>query len=661
MESCGKCLICGVAVGSRGSRKAREWQASYQVLQFKTRRQSLVEPSNTYPPPEDCHIAHQVCWAVLNTLVKQDEINPKWLRRLLITIQNPKPFLPPIAFPESPGILDRDVEKNLEGESEKTPNHDDNSCKHSYICTRLPVEIIREVFNHLHNYDDVFNLMQGESTYYPTFTNGDTINDTARKIQQILWNVHQYPSSRFPHTANYNVVWDNAESVLEKAGQPLLGPDADFDIDERHVIHFASDPKLVGKKMVNLNGPSKVYLNYAHVPGRRYLCGFRFDDDVISGYAGNSSITVPLSWSELCGLRLVSDGHGYKAAQVKRYSTWNEQWYGTPPGNDGVQLVFAQVEWKARSVSHLLFSLDSFKIYNLSCRSGARKQLVHPDAWYSNLPSQTLNPVILTRCDDTGPLLPFDFTEQSLEEVTSISAFVNHSTQAIAGLEFNFAEKRTVFLGRRDPFTCKLSFHLNYEKGELLAKIAGAKAKGFVSMSVKVFTNHGRCAIFGDPTATNWKVGLSSGGIFFASERPPLDYEYGGMATYNISVLGTFQKQSLNNPVPVVTSQKQHIVWSQIEVWFDTSGATVSTFVSSGSFASVQRLLYTRKTGICAGWNSSMLTAKSTFWEGQERRSSGVANFQAELQKSLHIILLTSRLIIGSAASDSTAALDISL
>lgn len=350
-----------------------------------TGRESLVRPFvNFCIDLKSPYFVHVVCWSVLKKVAQPNDTDPQWLRRLTLVQHNLRPFLKVIPFRNSsPEFLDSGLEEELERCTERIQAWKND--RNIDVFARLPNEIIQVIHDFLDSHHDMLNLWQVTSVepspkkwlppgrkylaYGSPFMENNTFDKAARMIQRLLWNLHVEPS-RFPHCANYSVVWDNAELVIEKAGNPFLGLDTDMDIPEQHCTHITATllPKqlfgfsthaseLLGSKIMHLDC-SSISFHFSHLPDRQYLCGFQLDDH-ITGYSGHSSNTVPRT--ELCGLRLVSDGHGYIAVQVKKNTAWDACWYGSSPeaySSNENQMTFSQLEWPAGCEGDLIISLD---------------------------------------------------------------------------------------------------------------------------------------------------------------------------------------------------------------------------------------------------------------------------------------------------------------
>ncbi|KAK2812030.1 hypothetical protein FQN50_001739 [Emmonsiellopsis sp. PD_5] len=538
MGYCRLCLLCGKTIDSKCSGKGVDaWRAVYQVFQFEVDaagRSSLVRPSNIYIPVGTRYVTHSACWSVLQKAFAPGEIGHEWLERFCLTLHDLQPFLAHIPFPESPEFVDSDLDGDFGNGARSDKACNTRGASNTGVFSRffLPNEIVQAIYSHLDNYEDVSNLQQAALiepdtrkwlelgrryiAYGYPFTRSTT-DMTSETIRRALRNLHNYPCSRFPHTVNYGTVWENAELITGKINQPLLGLDLDtgIDVPQRHALRSSLSSGLAGKKLLRLKGSPRVSFNFNQVRDRRYLCGFQLDDN-ISGYEGDSSITVPLG--EFCGLRLVSDGHGFISLQVKKNtSTWDPHWYGDLPENDTAQLAFATMEWPSCHDISLAIFLDTFKVHTLFYISDSFSPPNHPTVWYSRLPSQTLTPVVLVDRNPLDAVLPSSFIDEDLEKFAAASAFVDVYTQSITGFELADKGGINVLIGRQHPLTSKLSFHVNFEAGETLTGLACAEANINSGVAVKFFTNHGRSVIFGDPTASNWHVTHSPNGVFCTS------------------------------------------------------------------------------------------------------------------------------------------------
>ncbi|PGH08457.1 hypothetical protein AJ80_07856 [Polytolypa hystricis UAMH7299] len=573
----GRCFLCGTKIGGPRT-ETTAWRARPQRLQLR--------PDGHPLSIDDWYeTVHSVCWSVVLKVLGPFEVDGSWLQKFCAALYDLHVLLDPIPFDECPGCLDDDIDMAFENGSLVAKTYSQGV----FDKFGLPSEVVQIIYSHLDSYHDVLNLQpvalyepgpaiwlsfgQKFIAYGAPFTMANPL-ETLRKVQRVLQNLHQYPPSRFPHSTNYATVWGNTELIIEKMEQPMFGLDATNIMSRypRYVAHYATQFAAREKLIIHLREPSKISFNFTHVRDRRYLCGLAFDGNT-TGYVGNSYVTA--SHKELYGLRLVSDGYGYRAVQVRDAIGWDANWYGSLPQGDDMRSVIAQLEWPSSHDGSLVLYIDSFKVDDFMYMPDASKQLIIPPiAWYSKLPSQEAKPVFLHENSHLFKLSPFEFFDQGFEKTTCVSAFVKSYTDTITGLEFTIGGGRLVSLGKSDPLGIKLSFLIDVEGGETLEGLACA----VTAMRHKVFTNFGRCAIFGDPTTTKWKVAHRPSGVFCAC----------------ISVMGTFHYEA-NAESKHVYPLKQPTTWSMAEVEMNGCLGSMVVFLSKADFTSVSRITVSRR------------------------------------------------------------------
>ncbi|EGC44031.1 hypothetical protein HCEG_03246 [Histoplasma capsulatum var. duboisii H88] len=592
MGYCQPCLLCGRTIDSTCSAGVEAWRASFQPLQFEEDVMSgyrLVKPSKTYIPAGTKDVTHSLCWLVVTKALGTRAVNFEWLQRFCQLLGDMGPFFTPIPFPESP-----EIPNNAEGignEPVSKTSTDGNGGVFDRFA--LPHEIVQVIYRHLNSYQDVVNLKKAARigpdarkwfvlgrkylAYGSPFLTGSN-EEVSSKIKGILWNLHNRPSC-FPNVVNYSTVWENVEMVFSKMEQRLFGLDTEINLTERHVVRSTLRSGQLRKKAIRFNAVSRISVNFSDILDRRYVCGFQFDDN-ISGYEGDLSITIPLK--RFSGLRLVSDGEGFTALQIKNISAWEQNWYGSAP--DSGHLMFAQMEWSSSHSVELAISVDAFKVHAIAYTSDPlQSQSV---AWDSKLPSESVTSTVLVDRHPLDGVLPFSFVDKHLGDAKAISAFIDVWTQSIMGFEFTFGSS-LVNIGRPHPSATKVSFHVDFQVGEVFTALACAEANVNSGVAMKFFTNFGRSVIFGDPTAENWRVAAFPKGVFCTSRISPSVSIGIGMDC--ISVLGVLQSRPLQQHVDVNTSQPA-TRYETVNIKFTGSCEPTVAFLSMADFTAVSRI-----------------------------------------------------------------------
>ncbi|WEW58151.1 hypothetical protein PRK78_003618 [Emydomyces testavorans] len=473
------CPLCSTAVDSKYAGLGMEaWKASLTVLEFERGESSerrLMTPPTHFSLSSDQSGLHSTCWSILHKALGARNIDHRWLNEFRGVSQDLEPHTAGIPFPECPEFFERDWENlaDIDDDRQKTAG------VRSFANIFLPTEIIQTIYSQLECYEDVRNLQQvvavdpdattwlalGKSYFGPGLASlQGTRKQIAETVERILWNIQTTPKC-LPHTVNYCVVWNNVKLVLEKLEHCVHGSDIPaVDIDRRCVVRCFSEM-----------GPLK--------HRRSYLCGLQIDGN-IAGYMGDFSVIVSIS--EFRGLRLAFDDYGFLSLQVKDGCVWQPYCYGDLPANEDEHIAFAQLEWPTCWDSQLNICLDTFKIQTISYSSDIPEHRPELSLWQSRFPSPNLMPLILMDRYPIDGIMPCTFLDRHLNEVTSISAFVDTWTQSISGFEFTFNRRPGVArVGQPAKALSKLSFPIDCNAGEMIIGVACAEANGNQGLAIK--------------------------------------------------------------------------------------------------------------------------------------------------------------------------------
>ncbi|EER37893.1 predicted protein [Histoplasma capsulatum H143] len=182
--------------------------------------------------------------------------------------------------------------------------------------------------------------------------------------------------------------------------------------------------------------------------------------------------------------------------------------------------------------------------------------------------------------------IAYIFVDKHLGDVKAISVFIDVWTQSIMGFEFIFGSS-LINIGCPHLSVTKVSFHVDFQVGEVFTVLVCAEANVNSGVAMKFFTNFGRSVIFGDPTAENWCVAVFPKGVFCISRISPSVSIGIGMDC--ISVLGVLQSRSLQQHIDVNTSQSA--MWYEtVNIKFTGSCELTVAFLSMVDFTAVSRI-----------------------------------------------------------------------
>ena len=382
------CVVCGSEISlTYATRPTESWKAYAQPLQHPSPSaprvpQALVPPglcSHTFEG-EEARLVHAACWDVVARLWGKKEFTLAELDGFLDCARDASPFLPEIRFREAPDRFDVTVDHTLDAEDlehrtssaetdaqrrfeELCAGLKDEGIKspvllaglrryplperfHAFVSSTLqsPSEATNNENPALRFWAKVIGLLTSVSAGPDSpFAQADSPSRVDR-VAQALRNIRRGGPSRFPHTANHDVVRANASSILLTL---LLIPVEDI---------FEADP-LDGKRpklqrprpepLASLRPGWPFRLSFLTVRreyyvdnmnfGRRFRVGmkylrtidFRFHDEPPQPEQSLAGYVVP-SVRNLCGMQLVRDSICVFAVHAKDGNDWYTVWQQDP-------------------------------------------------------------------------------------------------------------------------------------------------------------------------------------------------------------------------------------------------------------------------------------------------------------------------------------------
>ncbi|UNI15590.1 hypothetical protein JDV02_002112 [Purpureocillium takamizusanense] len=394
------CVVCGSEISlTYAARPTESWKAHAQPLEHASPPsvprvpQALVPPglcSHTFEGQE-ARLVHAACWHVVARLWGKTEFTAAELDGFLDCARDASPFLPEIRFREAPDRFDVTVDHTLDAddlegrtsraetdaqrrfeelcaglkdEGIKSPvllglrRHPLPERLHAFVSRTLasPTDAANKETPALRFWAKVIGLLTSASAGPDApFSQADSPSRAAR-VAQALRNIRHGGPSRFPHTANHDVVRANASSIL--LALQLIPVEDIFEAD--HALLDGQRPKLQRPRPEPLSSlrpgwPFRLsfltlrreyYVDNMDF-GRRFRVGmkylrtidFRFHDDTQQHQhqqrpeqhtlAGGGSYVVPAVRS-LCGMQLVRDGIGVFAVHAKDGNDWYTVWQQDP-------------------------------------------------------------------------------------------------------------------------------------------------------------------------------------------------------------------------------------------------------------------------------------------------------------------------------------------
>ncbi|KAI9731518.1 MAG: hypothetical protein M1834_004638 [Cirrosporium novae-zelandiae] len=643
MGYCRICLLCGKSIDSTYTGKGIEaWRSWFQILQLEegAAGNHLIGSSDTYIHTQN--VVHAACWIVVTVVLGTSRVDVRWLDRFCHVLRDMKPFMISIKFIQSPDALDYNLNREFSDTTDsdavknsnvlghnpgrkcdnatnsnpvKNPNvlEDNpprkfhgaiksNPVRSSGIDLKIPHEIIQIIYSFLNSYKDICSFQQVTHIkpsdkiwlflahkYLAVDVQQLTSKaEIVRSTKQALTNLH-YFSSSFPHTANYTVVLDNAKLLISKIQYSLTGRDTDIVTSGRDTIF--SDPKGSLSKQKEISwSTSQMEFNFSRIRNQYYLCGFCCGGSKL-GYDGD--LTVKFSPKYLCGMRLISNGKGFIALQIKDQLEWGPVLPGGVTETDLGTCVHAQLEWPSGCKDEtFILSFDTIKICALAfAKKKSIVPLVQPAVWQSRLPLQQLKPVILIDRAAGDRIHPYTFIDSNITSITAVNAFVDRRTEAISAIEFVMGPYNVLSIGHKLSSASKLSFHPDLDKHEKVVGLTCAKASSGKNngISIKFLTSLGRTILFGNEAAKEWcPISSSSHGLFCTSKV---------MDEYCISIFGVFLDVDNNlDQFLKMPSSENSVKWTSKLINFDNHFEPAISFCSKACMMSIRKIIIYSET-----------------------------------------------------------------
>ncbi|KAI9732427.1 MAG: hypothetical protein M1834_001635 [Cirrosporium novae-zelandiae] len=575
------------------------WKAHYQKLQEEIDRDGvptnrLVEPGCTsirYQTP----VVHSACWRVVTKFMGTSKFDSAWLERLWACLLDLQEFLVKTPFEYEPDRLDSgldDIPENLDEIYRSMSATTDES-----MFKRLPVELIQYIYMNLDRYEDVFSLQQ--ITKYepdgrvwlslgrkyracePAFAQGSK-QQVAQRIKYALMNLHNKPAGQFPHTRNYEVVWNNIMLVTAKMETISEGEEYEHSWPLHNSILVSTKNTLRLSKSLPLNNLSSLNFHFSHLFDRRYLCGISIEDQFV-GYQGDS--IKSLCVNSFSGLRLAFDSEfdseGFLGVQARDRSEWMLPWFGNTNGPNHT-LAFGQLQWPSpEERANLIISLDAFKIIGIAYRQDKADLLqIRPWVWRSRFPSTDLIPMVLIDCSPHDLIFPYDFAEIRISQCISFSALFELGSWAIVGIEL-VSNDGTFRIGSGAGYAVKLSAEC--DKDETFTAMVIGKSSLNPGIVVKLFTNLGRSFCFGNESETHWCTRINPAGFFGSSKTTgmPVLSAFGIFHSKDDEKSYLFQK---------ISPTKHSVAWQKSKIQPHKSLEPHSVIISRASLDSVSKI-----------------------------------------------------------------------
>ncbi|KAI9726532.1 MAG: hypothetical protein M1834_009019 [Cirrosporium novae-zelandiae] len=495
MGYCYICFLCGKSIDSKYTGRGVEaWRSWFQTLQLDESNAGnyLIGPSDTYIRTQN--VVHAACWIVVTAVLGTSRIDARWLDKFYHVLRDMEPFMTSIKFDQSPDALDHNLNREFSNiiDSNSVKNLDalgNNPHRKSYDVTKsnsikvlgsyleMPHEIIQIIYLFLDSYKDICSFQQviyvepsdkiwlslghkylAVDMQQPTYK-----AEIIRSIKQALTNLHYFPSS-FPHATNYATVLNNTKLLLSKMRYSLAGKDIDITISGRDII-FSNPKALLSKQRMISWNICQMEFNFSCINTQHYLCGLCYEDLKL-GYDGD--LTVKVSSKYFCGIRLINNGKGFVAIQIKDQSKWGPILPRGITEMDSSTFVYTQLEWPlGYKNGAFIFFFDAIKICALAfAKNKSIISLAQPVIWQSRLPLQKLKPVILIDCAGEDRIYPYTFIDCNITAVTAVNVFVDQRTEAISAIEFVIGPNNILSIGHELSSAAKLSFHLDSDKRE---------------------------------------------------------------------------------------------------------------------------------------------------------------------------------------------------
>lgn len=170
---------------------------------------------------------HKYCWAILQRVFKKATYNQAWIEEFKERLHFLSGLTKSAPFPVEADHLDADIFSALRPELYGSAH----SCRRMII--PLPVELVQRIYDLLTTEEDVVNTCDvfhiGPSRELwrrlgqKYLLAGDL--DASVNVSMLVRNLQTLPSTRYPRTTNYRVIWDNCELLKNKMEDtPIITP-----------------------------------------------------------------------------------------------------------------------------------------------------------------------------------------------------------------------------------------------------------------------------------------------------------------------------------------------------------------------------------------------------------------------------------------------------
>lgn len=372
------CYLCGskialAAINLRGE----GWKAVAQELKHPSPSQArvpqpLVQPgfcSHAFEADQEARVVHAACWGVVVKLWGKTVFTMAELDGFLDCARNVSPFLPEIAFKETPEQLDITIDHRLDAsdldyEPDNPPNNtlqywealqtgiaDEGIIPPSLLFVgshELPPQLESFVAHALYHATQVRKSPDANTRFWaevigmlansPAAQFSIDEPNRASRIAQAVRNLRLGGPNRFPHTANFDTVRANALTILvtlipipvedvatagakdgkrARLERPRSIPLADI----KPRVPFRLNFYTIRRKYVVDNDIDN---DRGYTLGMKYLRTIEFDDT-----RGAATDLVPTIHA-LCGVRLIRDKIGVLAVHAKDGPNWLGIWQQDP-------------------------------------------------------------------------------------------------------------------------------------------------------------------------------------------------------------------------------------------------------------------------------------------------------------------------------------------
>ncbi|KOC07048.1 hypothetical protein AFLA70_559g000451 [Aspergillus flavus AF70] len=479
---------------------------------------------------------HSGCWTTAERIVTPRHLDGKWLGLFMSHLSLLSPFMLKVPFQLSTGRLDHDVfvpVKDVEGPQPQPSSH----------FLRCPTEIIHKIFSYLNRDRDVFSFweylgkapspMQHREIGHRYQLRDDALMEISVPI--LLKNIFQSPAARYPYAANYIVVLENTQILVESVEKPLKPVPVPRNVRLSNAATLP-ETELSVRYAVLAQDVGFISLWFDSLGQFPSLCGIVLNGHLI-GRLGSVQHAVRVK--KLKGLHIAIIGDHIVAVRIKDMGGWLQSWCGVCPSEGN----FTCLQWDSPQ-SELVVSHNHRQLTQVGYRNDTNQQCIY--ATNTAVDPSFSWAYLHDKHNPNHGLRPLQTLTTDFREVQGVNAYVNPLSGqfALTALEF-VGRTGTTFLGLQSSPVVKLAFPLM--QGEIFVGLSFGTSPGGGHLTITFITNLNRAVTFGEASTEILFSAANVAGISVGSS----------LLDHHLSVFGVLK--SPKRPIVTMTGNNNSI------------------------------------------------------------------------------------------------------